>query len=238
MCGCAHSVPQVHAENCRCRGSFRVALVAALGAARRRAGGGPAAARSAGGPGPAEHDVRGLQADPGRRLGDQRRGADGPQRHDRARRVRLLRPAVRDHAAEEERSVRQPADRSDPARGRAEVLRGLLQHAERAQPRAHDQRLLDGAVRRHASASPTSRPTAPTGCRRSSTSTGSTTSASRASRPARRLPGRPHLQRQHGQRRQRRLGGGRRQRPQPVRPDPVSSTPATTRRRSGRSSAR
>ena len=73
---------------------------------------------------------------------------DDPQRHDRARRVRLRRPAVRDHPAEEERPVRQPADRSDPARGRAEVLRRLLQHAERAQPRAHDQRLLDGAVRR------------------------------------------------------------------------------------------
>ena len=98
--------------------------------------------------GPAEHDVRGLQADPGRRLGDQRRGPDGAQGHDRAGRVRLPRSAVRDHPEQEERSVRQPADRSDPAGRRAEVLRRLLQHAERAQPRAHDQRLLDGAVRR------------------------------------------------------------------------------------------
>ena len=49
---------------------------------------------TAGRPGPAEHDVRRLQADPGRRLGDQRRGPDGP-RSSRSRSSRSTSPTSR-----------------------------------------------------------------------------------------------------------------------------------------------
>ena len=108
---------------------------------------------------------------------------------DRAGRVRLRRPAVRDHAAQEERSVRQPADRPGPAGRRAEVLRRLLQHAERRSTRATRSTATGWSSPAARSASPTSRPTARTGCRRSSTSTASTTSARSATTIVQRVPG-------------------------------------------------
>ena len=62
------------------------------------------------------------------------------------RRDRLPRPALRHHPAQAVRPVRQSADRSGRARGRAPVLRRLLDEARAGQSRPDDQRLLDGAV--------------------------------------------------------------------------------------------
>ena len=94
-------------------GSLGVVLAgAALALPAGGIGGGlPATDRQAGRPGPGRHDLGRLPAGPGHQLGRPVARADGAQAEDRGRRGRLLRPAVRDHAAQAERSVRQPADR-------------------------------------------------------------------------------------------------------------------------------
>ena len=110
---------------------------------------------------------------------------DRPQAHGRARRGRLLRPAVRDHAASS--AIRSATRRSTgPACGRPEVLRRLLRHAERDEQRAHGQRVLDGADARPDRHPDASRPSGRTGCRARSTSTASTSidQAAAAARPA------------------------------------------------------
>ena len=83
-------------------GSLGVVLaVAALGAPAGGVGGGLSAAdRQAGGAGPGRHDLGRLPAGPGHQLGRSVARADGAQPEDRGRRGRLLRPAVRDHAAQ------------------------------------------------------------------------------------------------------------------------------------------
>ena len=155
---------------------------------------------------PGQHDVGRLLQAAGHELGRPRR--QGVQAHlqRRAGAARLSQPAVRGHPAEGLDRLREPERRGQrrPARPGRAVLRGLPQHAQRAQPRPHHPRVLDGGLRRP--------------LRRRADRVRPVHDAGQGPRVrhgvpgGHRLPGRRHLQPEHPDRRPCRVGRGRRQR--------------------------